>query len=233
MRCLGGGGGVKAHRLWIAPAILLVVALVLLPAVPSSISGRSVLRTQVAQVLPAWEYLTIERQTELSGIIIVGQVVRVDTPKWNGSGGKQASRFSCASWDPTVYATFYVEPSQELKGEPKWGTPVAFRVEGVVTESETTDEFVATLPSVEDSSLVTRIGVGDTVVAFGEVAADRYGGGVYEPADAYWLTMGDSSLWSDEGGDFFNHGLMRDEEEKHLSLAALVSKIEGYLQDQK
>jgi hypothetical protein len=37
--------------------------------------------------------------------------------------------------------------------------------------------------------------------------------------------MGDSSLWSDEGGDLFNHGLMRDEEENHLSLATLGAAV--------
>ena len=187
--------------------------------------------------MPAWEYLTVERDTELSEIIVTGRVVRVDPAKWNGPHGRMAGRFSCASWDPMVYATFYVQPEQVLKGTPKWGTPIAFRLSGAITGSGTTDAFIATLTTTEDDAgPATRLAVGDTVVVFGQVATGRYGGGVYEPDGAYWLTMDDSSLWSGseaaDGEKVRNNGLMRYEDEKEMPLDSLIAKIQAYVESQ-
>ncbi len=226
----------RTHRLGVASVFLLVTVFVALPLVVGPIPGASLSGPPPAQALPAWEYLTIERETELSEIIVTGKVVRVDPAKWNGPHGKKAGMFSCASWDPMVYATFYVQPEHVLKGTPKWGTPIAFRLSGAITESGTTDAFIATMTTTEDDSgPATRLAVGDTVVVFGEVGAQRYGGGVYEPEGAYWLTMDDSSLWSGseaaDGGKVRNRGLMRYQDEREMSVDSLTAKIQAYVKN--
>jgi hypothetical protein len=168
-------------------------------------------------------YLTVERQTQESDLIVVGKIVQIDAGKWNSPDGKQ--------WQPPeeqtlpiVYTTFYVEPTRVLKGEPRWGGPVAFRMTGVIESSN---------KGVESSSGNLTLGVGDTVVVFG-VIEDRYGpGGVYEPADAYWVTMGENSIWAEKSGKVVNGGHTKDPAEASLSEASLVSEISSYVDSQE
>ena len=79
------------------------------------------------------DYLTIEKQMELSGIVVAGTVVKIDAPRCNSPDGKEWSPPEDQTL-PIVYTTFYVEPAQILKGTPEWGTPVAFRVTGNTQE---------------------------------------------------------------------------------------------------
>ncbi len=227
-----GWGDVETHRLRVALAVVLAVAFIVLPSALAYLPTGAPAGPHAAQALPAWDVLTIERNTALAEIIVVGEVTRVDPARWNGSGGKKPGPLSCASWDPMVYATFYVKPTEVLKGVPQWGTPVAFRLEGGIPVDGTTNGLMATLPTWEDGGGgVTLLSRGDTVVVFGQVAGDRYGGGVYDPAGAYWLTMGDSSLWSGPAGasNVTNHGLLRYQDERELTVESMISLIQGYV----
>jgi hypothetical protein len=169
---------VKAHRLGIAATFVLIAAFLLALAVSALLPGASLSHPPLAHAALAVEQLTIERQTARSDIIVVGNVVRVDKARWNGSGGKKPGQLSCLpDVMPIVYSTFYVEPSQVLKGVQRWGAPIAFRTTAVLTGSNTPAGFVATLPSIEDTPSGMEVAVGDRVVAFGEADATRYGAG--------------------------------------------------------
>ncbi len=157
------------------------------------------------------DHLTIEKNVEDSDIIAVGEVVKIDAPRWNSPDGEQ--------WRPheeqtlaVLYTTFYVEPTALLKGTPKWGTPIAFRIQNGVVEGD------------------ADLSLGDNVVAFG--ASDgRYGpGAVYQPAGAYWLTNGNNSIWIQEGGTgvYRNPGYTEDPAEASLSLEELKARIAAF-----
>jgi hypothetical protein len=112
---------VKAHRLGIAATFVLIAAFLLALAVSALLPGASLSHPPLAHAALAVEQLTIERQTARSDIIVVGNVVRVDKARWNGSGGKKPGQLSCLpDVMPIVYSTFYVEPSQVLKGVQRW-----------------------------------------------------------------------------------------------------------------
>jgi hypothetical protein len=154
--------------------------------------------------------LTIEHQVEDSDIVVVGEIVKVDTPRWNSPDGK--------AWRPpedqataVFYTTFYIEPARLLKGTQKWGTPVAFRVMRGIAGGD------------------VQLSVGDEVVAFG--ASDgRWGpGGVYQPAGAYWLTNENNSIWIAEAGLYRNQGYTKDPAEAALSLEALEDRVASSL----
>jgi len=163
--------------------------------------------------------LTVERQTQEADLIIVGEIVQVDPSAWNSPDGKQ--------WQPPeevtlpiVYTTFYIKPTRVLKGEPRWGVPVAFRVTGPIAP-----------PADNALGLSSRLsmGVGDKIVAFGGLE-DRYGpGGVYKPAEAYWLTMEENSIWTEQDGNYVNKGHTKYEEERSLPLSALEAQIRKYV----
>ena len=148
---------------------------------------------------------------EDSDIIAVGEIVKIDPPRWNSPDGEQ--------WRPreeqtlaVLYTTFYVEPTALLKGTPKWGTPIAFRIQNGVVGGD------------------ADLSLGDKVVAFG--ASDgRYGpGAVYQPAGAYWLTNGNNSIWIQEGetGVYRNPGYTKDPAEASLSLEELEARIAAF-----
>jgi hypothetical protein len=165
--------------------------------------------------------LTVERFTHISDIIMVGEITQIDAPKWNGPGGTYTTYAEEDSPLPIVYTTFYVKPTQLLKGKPKWGSPVAFRMLGIVSPSDT-----------GSPQPLLAVGVGQTVVVFGQDDKKRYGGGVYDPADAYWLTGGEDSVWGESAGEFINQGLTKQKDEKKLSLTSLKSKVSRYTDSQ-
>ncbi len=153
-------------------------------------------------------HMTIEDWTNASDLVVAGTVVKVNPPRWNSDDGK--------SWKPrgendpmaVVYQTFYVQPEEILKGAPQWGTPVAFRA--VWWNS----------PSGGGP-----LSVGDLVAAFGQVDPERYGGGEYQPADAYWLMSEKNSLWVKQGDDYVNQGILKDEAERTLTLDELKTRM--------
>jgi hypothetical protein len=205
---------------------LFLIALLSLAFLVVSCSGKSPSSTDAtldASVASFWDvqaswdenYLTVARQTQEADLIVVGEVVKVDTSMWNSPDGKQWTPDEKETL-PIVYTTFYVKPTQVLKGEPKWGTPVPFRVTGTIVA-----------PSADSQSTSSRLGlgVGDTIVAFGSIE-DRYGtGGVYKPAEAYWLAMEENSIWTEQDGQFVNKGHTKDPAERSLPLATLESEI--------
>jgi hypothetical protein len=157
------------------------------------------------------DFLTIERQVEISDVIVVGTIIKVDDTRWNSPDGKEWSPPEEESL-PIVYETFYLEPTTVLKGTPRWGTPIAFRM---------------TYNSLDG---VASFSAGENVVAFGS-AGQRYGpGGVYQPADAYWLTLENNSLWLEQAGVYRNQGHTKDPAEATMSLEALEGIVAGSLQ---
>jgi len=134
-------------------------------------------------------------------------VTKIDQPRWNSADGKQWSPRNEES-TPMVYETFYVEPSDVLKGTPKWGAPVAYRV------------------WINTDWGAPSLAVGDRVVAFGEVFTSPAGSeAVYQPADAYWLTGDINGLWVEKDGRYQNQGHMTDEMERSLTLKGLEDRI--------
>jgi hypothetical protein len=153
------------------------------------------------------EVYSIGGQSGLSDLVVSGVVSRMDEPRWNSPDGKQWREQNEASL-PLVYETFYVEPIEVLKGTPKWGTPVAFRVWVNTTEGAPT------------------LAVGDRVVAFGELFAEPAGSkAVYQPADAYWLTGNNYGLWVERGGLYRNEGGMTGVTGGALTLKDLGGRI--------
>lgn len=153
-------------------------------------------------------HMTIEDWTNASDLVVVGTVVKVDPPRWNSRDGKP--------WKPrgedapmaVVYQTFYVQPKETPRGAPKWGIPVAFRA--VWWNSPSGGGPLA---------------AGDLVVAFGQVDPELYGGGAYQPADAYWLISGANSLWVKRDEGFVNQGIVKDRVEQVLTLGELKARI--------
>ncbi len=167
--------------------------------------------------------LTLESQTKGAEIIVVGTIVQIDTPKWNSADGKQPTTSKETDPMPVVYSTFYVKPTEVLKGEAKWGSPIAFRSLGTISDQGAQSE----------SEPHMRLKVGQGVVVFGEQALNRYGGGVYAPADAYWLYAGAYSVWSDDDGEFVQHGLVRLLEQDVIAPERLRSKISEVVRSQE
>lgn len=180
------------------------------------------------------DYLTVEKQTERSEIIVAGKVVQIDTPRWNGPEGKQWKP-SLATQEAVVYTTFYVKPTAILKGEPKWSRDlVAFRLTGVFPNAVSSQQLSTTLTTGYQGGSPPRLAVGDVVVAFGRLAPGRYGGGVYDPAEAYWLTSAENSLWAGvDESNLVNQGVTKYPDERALSLDSLALKVADYVVDQR
>ncbi len=58
-------------------------------------------------------------------LIVYGTVVKVDPARWNTPDGRQPTRGP--DDNPVIYTTFYVQPT-EIKGAPRFGTPIAIMV---------------------------------------------------------------------------------------------------------
>ena len=155
-------------------------------------------------------HMTIEDWTNASDLVVVGTVVKVDPPRWNSHDGKRWTPRGEKDAMAVVYQTFYVQPEETMRGAPRWGTPVAFRA--VWWNSPTGGG---------------PLSVGDMVVAFGHVAPEIYGGGVYQPADAYWLMSERNSLWMKQGGSekYVNQGILKNQSERQLTLDELKDRI--------
>jgi hypothetical protein len=152
-------------------------------------------------------HMTIADWTKDSDLIVAGAVVRVDEPRWNSANGKRWSPHDEGS-EALVYQTFYVQVEEALKGTPKWEEPVAFRAWW------------------NSASGAGPVRVGDMVVAFGQLSPGRYGSqGVYQPADAYWLTSEGNSLWIKQGRSYENQGIVKDQAERLVTLNELEARI--------
>ena len=174
---------------------------------PSAAGSDSPIAGPIPTAAVEWDpaKLTVISLAMDSDLVAAGTVVKVDEPRWNSADGKQ--------WTPTgdsfalVYETLYVQLDQTFKGAPRWGDPVAFRVWTNTTQGR---------PS---------LAVGDKVVAFGVANTKLYGPeGVYEPADAYWLTADNNSLWVEKEGTYVNQGHTRDADESSMTLADIQSR---------
>lgn len=61
-------------------------------------------------------------------LIVYGEVVKVDPARWNTPDGRQPTHAPRSADDnPVIYTTFYVQPT-EMKGTPRFGTPIAIMV---------------------------------------------------------------------------------------------------------
>ena len=61
-------------------------------------------------------------------LIVYGTVVKVDPAQWNTPDGRQPTHAPQSADDnPVIYTTFYVQPT-EIRGTPRFGTPVAIMV---------------------------------------------------------------------------------------------------------
>lgn len=145
----------------------------------TSSSENSKQSMQILATTVDWIDFPLDGQ-EHAEIIVYGKVTKIDPGQWNSPDGKW--------WEPDdpsgmsmgiIYRTYYVEPTEVLKGTPKWGTPVAFIVEGG-TEGET----------------IGPVWVGDTVLVLGADYADTgVYGKVYWKENAYFSMAGDTTVF--------------------------------------
>ncbi len=109
-------------------------------------------------------------------LIVYGRVVKVDPPLWNTADGRQPDHDQWSEeYAPEIYTTFYVQLT-EIKGTPRFGTPVAI----MVTNH---DKLLAE---------------GDEVLVFAEYAGDRRYG-IWKQ-DAYFLIEGVRGIYMKVGG---------------------------------
>ncbi len=74
------------------------------------------------------EYKSMPAPDWNAELIVYGKVVKVDPARWSTPDGQPRDSRSDASAFARIYTTFYVEPT-EIKGTPRFGTPVAIMVE--------------------------------------------------------------------------------------------------------
>lgn len=117
-----------------------------------------------------------EAQLEYAELVIYGTVVGIAPGRWNSPDGK-AWKPDSETDTPAIYSTFYVEPTKILKGEPRFGTPVAFMIPGGT-------EGVISCP----------VAVGDRVIVFGRYMQELYGN-VYWDKTAYFPQSMDYSIY--------------------------------------
>lgn len=172
------------------------------------------------RMMASWDpdILTIANQTGLADVVVVGEVVKVDPARWNSPDGNE--------WKPSqetsialVYTTFYVAPSEMLKGSPKWGPPVPFRILGGVVDSKSGTVYWST------TGEPTELKPGDQVVVFG-IDEQRYGKEGTYVSPGYWLTSDANSLWIKTGSVFANQGKTKSADEQSIALATLVNRVQ-------
>lgn len=129
--------------------------------------------------------LNVDTQVRHSDIVLVGKVVRVDPARWNSPDGK--------SWTPTdplvaplLFRTFYVEPTEVLKGTSAYGTPVPFMVLGG-TEGERGGP----------------VNVGDVVLVFGRDRSTDTAKDGHWPK-GYRANVDEFSIYAQDGDVFAN-----------------------------
>lgn len=166
------------------------------------------------------EALTLKNLVKQSDIVVVGEIVKVDPARWNNATNTEWTPTQGTDNLPLVYTTFYVEPEQILEGTPKWGEPIAFRtVGGTVTGTDTPAD------RVETGNL--SLGVGDRVFLLG-TSKQFYGSEpVYQPADAYWLTLDENGVWRLQDDQFVNQGFTKNANENKMRLKDIVAAIQA------
>lgn len=166
------------------------------------------------------EALTLKNLVKQSDIVVVGKIVKVDPARWNNAANTEWTPTQGTDNLPLVYTTFYVEPEQILKGTPKWGEPIAFRtVGGTATGMDTP------VDRVETGNLSLR--VGDRIFLLG-TSKQFYGSEpVYQPADAYWLTLDENGVWALQDDEFVNQGFTKNANEKKMKLKDIVAAIQA------
>lgn len=152
-----------------------------------------------------------EAQAKYAEIIVYGTVTRVAPGRWNspdGKGWKSASETDT----PAIYSTFYVEPNKVLKGEPRFGTPVAFMI-----------------PGGTEGAIGGPVAVGDKVIVFGRYMQQLYGD-VYWDTEAYFPQSMEYSIYvEDAGGKLTNLGdrqlaALNDMTVEQMTMAAASSE---------
>jgi hypothetical protein len=170
----------------------------LLPSVNYSSQGESapsVGSTKVVTVskIYAEDFLKTPKQFASADVVVVGTILKVDTARWNSSDGAEWMPDESVAM-PVPYTTFYIQPTQILKGTPKWDAPIPFRIEGGAfgPDAAKATQFATDLPKLQP---------GMVVIAFGK-DEQRYGkGAVYSPS-AYWLLSSSYSLFENRDGNF-------------------------------
>jgi hypothetical protein len=121
---------------------------------------------------------------------------------------------------PVVYTTFLVKPEYTLKGNQKWETPVAFRVEGGVVGQ-------AGRNGLDLGAGYPDLSLGDKIMVF---AADeqRYGPGAsYEPS-GYWLIAAGASVFRETSSDRYERLVdMRDSDQNVISQETVRALVQG------
>ncbi len=140
--------------------------------------------TQQTEFLYDKDAGNVSTQTAHSDIVVVGKVVKIDPARWNSPDGKY--------WippDPVVpwlFRTFWVEPTEVLKGSPTDSGPIPFfLVDGV--------EGVADGP----------VDVGETVLVFGYESEQNTATDGYWPI-GYKPNVGEYSIYKPDGDRFIN-----------------------------
>ncbi|MDA8216823.1 MAG: hypothetical protein M0Z94_04315 [Dehalococcoidales bacterium] len=140
------------------------------------------------------DFLVTTRQFAEADIVLLGTIEKVDAARWNSPDGKEWKPADTIA-EPMPYTTIYVAPSEIVKGNPKFGTPVAVRFAGgaVGPNSQAMSAQIG-LPDLE---------VGTEVLVFGK-DEQRYGpGAVYTPA-GYWLLSDMHSLFQRDGAQYLS-----------------------------
>jgi hypothetical protein len=120
-------------------------------------------------------------------IIVYGKVVKIDPSRWNSPDGKAREPDDPSGMSiPATYQTVYVQPTETLKGAPKWGAPVAF--------------MVVNSGAVGDETGV--VAVGNTVLVIGQDYMSKGGlyGKVYWKSNAYFAQDSYTSIYVMTGG---------------------------------
>jgi hypothetical protein len=167
-------------------------------------------------------YTTISNQTQKSDVIVYGEVVKIDPGRWNSPDGRD--------WTPKdemtvklIYTTFYVKPVEMMKGKPKWGDPIAFRVSGGTVPG---DDLIR---ASDDFGSLEGLSVGDRVLVFGAELPGKYGDETSYTPDGYWLVAETYSAFLEHDDAFKALGGATSPSEKGSTLAQMKASIEAAL----
>lgn len=206
------------RRTYLSGALLIAVALVIAFFVASRGAGPTTSAVPPASpILPVTETtlnpdLVIERpssggfavfastapqqldpayQAREADVIVLGTVLEVSPARWNSPDGREWSGSTDEDM-PIVYTGFLVKPTEVLKGEPAWGSPVAFRTLGGV--------FGESAGSGPNMGEFADVRVGDEIIIMG-VDRPFYGGSYDRPA--YWSLVNATSVYRNDSTGVF------------------------------